>query len=340
MVASIFLAMTLVTTMFVNTAFSSPLVAGPGVSQIELEEFARASSRFPLSQHQLATRVDEKLRAKLRVALEKAQAAYLGQMIPVARSRFKEITELKHLADWDQPQREAIHYAFFRLAQTSDTSTERDEWLTEAARTFPDLAPDAELFPPPLIEEYHLAGERIRVSSQRIDLASRFPGYRFISIDGKKHSLAEQSSLEITAGTHRISAYSDSRPAFSETMTTAQLASFQTEFSDVAMGTCSEPQSNPEAMKKAGFEKVEVLFPGGCVKEIGRTIASNSKTLDLRPTSASDPIFNGLSEAPMMKAKRDWLLIGLITVAAGAAYVIYRDSQKNQGTEQVHRTGF
>ncbi|HVK62515.1 MAG TPA: hypothetical protein VM432_13235 [Bdellovibrionales bacterium] len=323
-------------------AGSDVIVAAPGVSAVELDSFAESMGRFSLSRRLLATRVSDKQRIKLKNALEKAQGAYLSNSLTVARAKFREITEMKLADDWNDSQREAIHYAFLRLAQTSDVATERDEWLLEAARVFPDLKVDGELFPPPLIEKYRAALERVRAGSRSVDLSEIFTGYRFVTVNGRVFDLEKNDSIEIPSGKHRISAFSDSTAPFAEVTDVAQLEELHLNAKQIADGSCSEPHANGNALKKFGIARVDVLYPGGCLKEA--VAESSQKALDFKPTVERDPLFSTTSDSPTIKARRDWIWIGVAAVAAGAAYVIWKDSQRSSesssSNEPVHRTGF
>ncbi len=57
---------------------------------------------------------------------------------------------------------------------------------------FPDLQPDAELFPPPLISSYLEIRQRVLRLGRDFSPAAHFPGYRFFLVNGKSYVITPE----------------------------------------------------------------------------------------------------------------------------------------------------
>ena len=127
----------LVSIMTANSSFAGlssntiepPLVRGPGISQMFLETYAEAQARTTLADHLDLNRPGEEASNRIRTSIESAQRAWLAGSIESARSKFQGISGMAMDADWREPQREVIHYAHLRLAQSAKNSVERTRWL-------------------------------------------------------------------------------------------------------------------------------------------------------------------------------------------------------------------
>lgn len=87
----------------------------------------------------------------LHQSLKEAQFHFLNGSLNKSKDHFKQITENKWLCDWALEERQAIHYAYMRLAQMSASDSQQIQWLTDAINFDSDLEPDAVLIPPPTV---------------------------------------------------------------------------------------------------------------------------------------------------------------------------------------------
>jgi len=142
-----------------NPAFAAPskvLVGAIDVSDVELEG-ASVAQRIPtFSKFYDSARPGVENENKLRRVLESAQSSWLKGNQDIARSKFRELTQLARAADWRDSQREAIFYAHLRLAQLADNPLEKEEWMASAARLYPDLEIDASSIRPTDVLRCHI----------------------------------------------------------------------------------------------------------------------------------------------------------------------------------------
>lgn len=99
--------------------------------------------------------------ARLRTLIKEAQKAWDEAAVAQAQMKFKEVAQLTHERAWSPAEREAIFFAHIRLAQTSETFEERDDWLEIASLNFPDIEIDKEVFPPHLVSSYNRIKRRL-----------------------------------------------------------------------------------------------------------------------------------------------------------------------------------
>lgn len=322
-----------------NSAFaahSKVLVGAHEVSDVELEGVSVAHRVPTLSKFFESSRPGTENENKLRRLLELAQSSWLKGNQDVARSKFRELTQMARAADWRDSQREAIFYAHLRLAQLADNSLEKEEWMISAARLYPDLEADIAVFAPPFVGIYSSVRSKILSAAVEVSSARVFPGYRFIYIDGRRFDLAKDEVIQVTEGTHRITAVSDKNQVFTESFTAAQLQIFRAEGQALVEGTCA----SAKLRKTLPFvDEVVAVFPDRCLAQLGR---KENSSLDLKPSSNIEESWARVAQSPAdarveASRKRDWLWIGLGVLAAGA-YFAHQESQK--GTAPVHRTGF
>ncbi len=178
-------------------AMKGVVVTTPGLSAADAKAFALKQDKLLISDYLEISRPGEEHDQMLRQKLERAQRAWLGGDVETARAEFRSLTELSLKADWRSTQREALQLAFLRLAQSSESHTEREGWLESAVRHYSDLSPNAALFPPPLLNQYEATRKRMVASAIEIDLRDVFPDFRYVLIDGRKVSVAIETRVRI-----------------------------------------------------------------------------------------------------------------------------------------------
>jgi hypothetical protein len=340
-----------------------PLVRGPGTNRIEFEAFAEAQRRSTLAQALELDRPGKEAEEKLRNLLEKSQAAWLGHSLDAARSGFMEMAALAEEADWRDSQREAVFYAFMRLAQLASPSSgpspsslpspmdpkDAEEWMKKAARLFPDLSPSPELFPPPLIRSFSEVHTRTLVAARAIDLKAHFPESRFVLVNGKKYDMSRRERLDLPTGRHRITALSDQHAPFTEKLTATQLGILRLNPPSIAQGSCQAPTGVGNLFE---YDSLAVVYSGGCLRTRtssgwlhpnGDLAELTSRPLDPAAASAmkeslfQDPEF----ERPRMKSKH-WFWLGAGALITGA-YLAHREANRDKAPAPMvpsHHRGF
>lgn len=312
---------------------NSPLVRGPGVSQELLETFAEAQGRTTLSDYLDQQRPPSEAASKLSRLLERAQAAWLSGTMTEARSLFKDIARLSLEADWRESQREAIQYSMMRLAQSAASASERGEWLEKAASGFPDLHPDSDSFPPPLMEGFNATRARILAQAAVFHPFEHFPNHRYLFINGKKFVISVDLKIRLPKGQYRIAAFSDVTDSLSEVMPSSQLMNVHPPATPIASGTCSEPSSTDVPK---GVRGMTIMYSSDCQRTRTRQsgwLAANPEIRESKSNSLTQrletpfPLPTPEPEASWQKNK--WVWAGLSVLAASAGYFAYREFNRS-----------
>jgi hypothetical protein len=308
------------------------VVTSPGVNTADAKAYALQHDRLLLSDYLEKTRPGDEHDRMLKQKLERAQRAWLGGEIELARSEFRALTELSLKADWREAQRAVLQTAYFRLAQSAESGTERSGWLESAARLFGDRAPEASLFPPPLLNEYREILKRLEATAIDVDLAGVFSDFRYVLIDGRKIEIALEPHVRLTMGLHRLTALSDSNEAVTEFMTAAQLRVLRLAPPSLTEGACGEAslRSRSELSSSIGFE----IYSGRACPEKLSNLLKTSRLL-------SEPQGTAPPAAPSSSGEtrqRTWLWVVGAAVVAGTAYALAHQSQSSP--QATHKTGF
>lgn len=242
---------------------SAPLVRGPGITQEQIEAIAEAHGRPTLSEEIDIARPGAEWTTRLHKLVERAQTSWLTGSIENSRAIFKEIVRLELEADWRPTQREAIQYAFLRLAQSSPTPTEKSDWLERAITTFPDLEIDEDAFPPPLTDAFRTTRARLMALASTYSPYEHFPDLHYLLINGKRFVVTPDLKIRLPKGTFRITALSDLFAPMTERLTSAQMEMFRLSLPPIATGSCSSPQ---DLNAVRGFSDIAVVFSADCVR--------------------------------------------------------------------------
>ncbi len=308
------------------------VVVTPGQSLTEAKTYATAHDKLLLSDYLETTRPGDDHDRQLKSKLERAQRAWLGGDREAARAEFRSLTEMSLKADWRNAEREVLQAADLRLAQMSDSGTEREGWLESAARLYGDLAPNAALYPPPLLAEYETIRKRLLATAVEIDLRDVFPDFKFVIVDGRKIELANEYRLAIMPGIHRLTAYSDSHETVTEFLTGSQLRVLRLSPPTLTEGVCETAKMRTRTDLPSSLN-VEIYSGSNCPHDISNLLHSSQFISD--PQLAMS---EGASAPSTLSNKRTWLWIigGALIAGAGYALATHHDAS----TEAVHRTSF
>lgn len=319
-------------------AVKGVVVTTPGQPMPEAHAFATRKDKLLLADYLEAIRPGADHDRMLRTKLERAQRSWLSGDIEAARADFRALTELALKADWKNDQREVIQAAFLRMAQSSESGTEREGWLESAARLYGDIAPDASLFPPPLMNQYDAV--KTRTTTVSLDLADVVPDFRYVLIDGRKVDLALDSRVSLSGGLHRLTALSDSHESVTEFMTAAQLRVLRLSPPPLSEGLCENARLRSRSILPSGVD-VEIYSGPACAPKImsalddARLVTAPRAPFAPSGTSlATSP--GGASSEPATK-DRTWIYIVGGALLAGAAYALANQQSPSGPT---HRSGF
>lgn len=330
----------------------APLVRGPGVSQEQIEAMSEAQASPTLADFLDMNRPEQEVGRKLQQLVERAQTAWLSGSIESARSLFREIVKETLDADWRAAQREAIHYAYLRLAQSSPTSTERDNWLESAVGAFPDLSSDDDTFPPPLVSEFNSTRQRILALAKPYSPFPHFPDHRFLLINGKRFVLTPELRIRLPTGTFRVTALSDAHAPVTERLTNSQLEVFRLSLPALGSGTCESP-SGPASV--SGVRALTIIYAMDCyrVRTATAWLPPNVESSEpMRPPTVSELNLRPSDTNPLTApapssssfSRRTWVWIGVSALVAGVIYVAQKefsgDKSSQRNPEPVHSEGF
>jgi hypothetical protein len=361
---AVFLSCAIAGTPAVAASAEPPLVGGPGVPPEKLDAFAEAQGRLTLSRQLDVFRPSPDIEGQLRKLTERAQAAWLSGSMESSRNSFREIAALALEADWREPQREAIQYAFLRLAQSAPSPLERESWISKAIETFPDLLPDSDLFPPPLLENFSNAKQRLLKSAREYRAAEHFPGYRLLLVNGKRFELGAETRIRLPEATFRVTALSDYYPPVTEKLKTSQLFVFRVAMAPLAGGDCGSPTGealDKSITKRIGVDSFMAVYDTDCARLRGQqgwlpqeaTMLGDSENRSSKPglLSLQPNLPLPFGEAPArpepLLTKKSWVWIGVSVLVVGAAVALTRDRGRASPTEvttavapePVHREG-
>lgn len=315
---------------------NTPLVRGPGVSQETVEALAEAQGRTLLSDYLDLKRPGDEATGKLVRMVERAQSAWLSGAIESSRAVFKDIVKLALEEDWREPQREAIQYAMLRMAQSAPTATERADWIERAVVAFPDLHPDTDSFPPPLIETFNSTRTRVLALAPTFRPFEHFPDHRYLLMNGKKFVISPELKIRLPKGQFRVTALSDSYGPLTEIMTSSQLMVFRLATRPLAGGTCTEPEG---ADLQKGVTGLTVVYSSDCLRTHARQgwLVQGADSIETKhaafPQSLEDPFPNHTAEPAVSSRTKTWIWVGLTVLAVGAGYVAYREMNRDGGWE-------
>ena len=327
----------------------APVIQAAEASREEYLGFLQANGRTPLSEwlDQEAARAETSDVEHLSRLVERAQSAWLNEPQATAKSLLKQITTRALDHDWRDSEREAIHYAYFRLAQLATLDAERDENLKLAIAFDFEFNPDSTLFPPPLIARFKKLKAELLTTAHRVKLNRIFTNHQIVRINGRKFT-ALDVDVPILEGRFRISAFSDQYPAFHATLTRTQFSELVLRQAPVASGKCQNemtslaearpPLNKIDLSGLGGLGLAEVFYNPNCVKPVGENAAPKSQGPDplvslMQPFRQSqDAMPAGWPTAPESQStsvsRQTWLWVGATALATSVAYFVYREQER------------
>lgn len=119
--------------------------------------------------------VEIEVAAELEELFNTAQVAYFKETDSAqAIIEFEKVANLANVANWSKSQKKLIHFSMLRLAQLSKSEDNARNWITKSYNFAPELEPDTEIFPPPIVEKY---ADLTRLQPQR-DITIREPSLK------------------------------------------------------------------------------------------------------------------------------------------------------------------
>jgi hypothetical protein len=315
------------------SSIPGPFVRAPDVAA---ESFvARLAARpgaVSLAEYWDERSPEEAQSRQLSASFSRAQSLFLEGSSENAERAFRDVVRLARDADWRDAQRRALSFSFMRLAQLATAPGSVEERVEGAAAFAPDLRPDADAFPPPLVADWDKALARLKIKSTVIALDEKFAGYEALKIDGRAVAIRPGATALIAPGPHRFSALSSAYPYFSQVLTGAQLQALRIDQAPLASGDCAEPRF--AGFAAIGAPAASVAF-NECVKAFdGRDWVEGEKAAFAPSLGAIPAAETGgvgapswlKAEAPKVESPRHAWLWAAVTVMALAAvgYIAYR----------------
>ena len=329
----------------------APVIRSTEIDDHHLRAFAETEGRPTLADYYESNRPLKSNQEQLRRLIERAQGLWLNGSTESARAVFKDIAQMTLNDDWRGAQRESIHYADLRLAQSALTPDEATQWLEKAVRDFPELKPSAKVFPPPLVASFNDVKAHLRSQFSEVELGERFRDYRFMLINGQKYDLEDTTKVSLPPGTFRVTLLSNLHSRITETMTASQLRIFQFVVPPIASGTCTEPHlaDSPEL----DFP-VSVVYKENCYRTHNRAgwlnpspeisdlqlkgIEVPSASSQLTPVNQVAGFEITKPEEPFV-TKRSLIIVGATAITVGIIYAIIAH-QRHTETEATHAQGY
>ncbi len=249
-------------------------------------------------------------------SLKKAQFHFLKGSLQEAQSHYQDIAEKKFEKHWDKKSREIIHYAHIRLAQLSHSEDKKKNWLLEAFLFQPNLRPDSQLFPPPLVAEYN------KISSQHpVKIYPMPEGHDMFSQIYINGELKKDRSgfFRSRGGKVRMSFLSNRWHPIHWVSEVEPIKDRKLILQALAKGSCQ----SPDFQNIASINHL-VLFDKDCLGESPFLPAAS----DLAKKTLNPPPPSGESRA-FYKSK--WFWIGVSILATVIALYSYDQQQKKRG---------
>lgn len=256
---------------------------------------------------------------------EHAERIFLSAELKEAYSLYLNLAGRRHRFDWPLGARKKIFSALLRLAMTESQAEAKSRWLAEAIAFDPLLEPDAEVFPPPLIEEF----SSLRQSTAGTKISTRgWPqSAHTILINGRE--VPRTAEVTIPSRPFRMTLVSDQNFPMSQVIDPHSLAAAQVQWTAQALvtGQCLQPHwTRPQDQYP---RKHKVIFADTCdlpVQGREENLPAISEIVTARSPKPSTSVW-----------KNKWLWIGLGTVISGA--LLY-DHLRAQNSSPSAREGF
>ena len=230
---------------------------------------------------------------------------------------FHAIVKQAYDKDWNEESQRIIFYSFLRLFQIESKGSAPESFLHSAVLFAPELKPDEQIFPPPLIEKF----KAIKSSVQGVDVRLKpiFPLHEILLINGKEVHL--EKKLNLPYGEYRITALSSSHKSWTRVISLSQLIRSKIITPSWIKGSCTQ------AMIPEKLQNYWTLFPDFCVWK------KPLKTMPVQPILAKKK-----SDIPWNKYAK-WIVVGggAVVLAVVLAHSIQSTSKTKEKREPQKR---
>ena len=236
-------------------SYSMPaLLKAPQTPPEEFSAYVQTEDTVPYSKTQLK-KIQEQSDAlqQLTMLLEQAQKSFLKDHLKQSGDYFHSIVKRAYERDWMEEAQKIIFYSFLRLAQIEWKGLSAEAFLYSASVFAPHLDPNADLFPPPLIQKF----QSIKKNQSRISLSLKqiFPFHEIVLINGRVFS----NVVKLPYGEYRVTALSSSHKKWSRVISLSKLVQKRVVTTPLVRGSCQHP------IFSKGVDKNRVLFPDFCL---------------------------------------------------------------------------
>ena len=263
---------------------------------------------FMSSASEVGLRIESRHRKSDQVLLEplnRAQEYFLSAPKELSIQSFQKIVQMRFDYDWSDQSRAAIQYALVRLAQLSDKSSERRDWINQSIDFDPTWKPNSQIFEPPIIQQYADQLNQRQFKKIQVPPSQK---YKAVLINGKVFELKQPQEIPLPFSKVRIVGISNNR--------------FQ--------------ELSEQDLKDIKFDAVQAsssLLP-----------ERNYDTIsDETPNTIAPPFGNALIDMDGKKKsifKNNWFWVSAVAILGTGLYLHNQNSKGDRRTEPTHRTGF
>lgn len=232
--------------------------------------------------------------------LKRAHNLFLNGEKQEALNAFEQITlfSLKH--DWSLGARKIIHQSFLRMAQLSNTESDKKNWLLKAIYFDDELLPDEKAFDPDFITLFNSLLKSEQKNVFLWDISSLKDSIESIRINGRRFRL--QNGLKIKlfgSAPFRITFLSNKYLPTTLTINTEELKNLNLSLESLSSGHCEQPNFN---------KKIELKHKYYLTSYYSRTcIVTHSDSYNLKMNS-QDFINENLKPDSVFKNKKQEFL--------------------------------
>ena len=271
---------------------------------------------------------DQKKKDQFNSHLERAQSLFLNGSLAEAKSEFEKLVSLAFEEDWGPAQREAIHFAYLRLAQMTDEPQGRNQALRNAISFAPDLKIDAAVFPPPLLLKFNETAKAMKAKVRKVVLKDHFATFDQLYLNGRKHEIESGRTVYIFPGRHRVRLVSDTHESFVTVVDANQIAKLRPSLQAHAEGNCETPKIKTSIA-------TTVYFNDDCLYEnqngSWHRLEATNATSDWDKFSVQpqpQKIFSEIRQPKKSLTKSPWFWGGIAGVAVIAVAMIAKKPER------------
>lgn len=255
-----------------------------------------------------------------------AQAAFIGADPKTSMPIFESIVGQSALESWSASERSILFQSSLRLAQ-QESGSKRAHWLLRSLTVAPDQKPNAELFPPPLVQEWEAVKER----TPRIEARQLIPnGWQGIQVQGIYYDRDSVAQLPITGEEVHLRWISNRFQSYSQVVALTKDKPPTLPQKPWLRGECHSPEYSKSAEV---FAERKSFFDLSCRTDV----EPKADRLKFNPISTKENTLT-MFEEPVRKPfyKSGWFWTG-VGAAIVVAIVI---SQKKQESEREPSTTY